>query len=115
MQSVINELLLDVGIDVEFVVELLICIRLFTAIVVVSAVVTGFPTITGDILVVDSVDIVDCIAIVGVGITGCSMGGCIVGTVYDTKLVVVGYVVVSIATSVVDIHIVPVSKGSRRF
>ena len=112
-QLVINKLLLEVGIDVEFVVELLIWIRLLTDIVVVSVVVTGLPTITGDIFVVDSVDMVGVIA-VGVGIT-CSTGGCIVGTVYETKLVVVGNVVVSIATRVVDIHIVPVSKGSRRF
>ena len=66
-QLVSIELLLDVGLDVEFVVELLICIRLFTA-VVVDSVVTGLPTITGETLVVATVDSLDIVGSKGVGV-----------------------------------------------
>ena len=66
-QLVSIELLLDVGLDVEFVVELLICIRLFTA-VVVDSVATGLPTITGETLVVATVDSLDIVGSKGVGV-----------------------------------------------
>ena len=66
-QSVSNELLPDVGIDVEFVVELLICIRLFIA-AVVDSVVTGLPTITGETLVVVTVASLEIVGSIEVGV-----------------------------------------------